>query len=165
MVKSSLKILFVTIIFLNLEAIAFDKIAGKSLHVKAQAVEITPDENKAELKGKVVIEEQGSVINADHATIYYNRTQEGDFSLQSIEGKGNITFSHEEEKAQGKSFNYDAKKGEMVLEGNVMLAKGHNTLYTDKYTYNVLRKAGTVGADSSKGNRTKMILGDVKNLK
>jgi lipopolysaccharide export system protein LptA len=133
------------------------------IEINADALEVFQEENKAIFTGHVVVI-QGTVrLKSEKMTVHYRQQEEkkgqdmGAGAIRRIDVEGNVFLSTPEETASGTSGVYDVEHQQIVLNNNVVLTRGKNTLKGDRLVYDLASGKSNItgGAIAQPGTKGK----------
>jgi lipopolysaccharide export system protein LptA len=138
---------------------------------KNQPIEITADEleilqpnRKAEFRGNVVAVQGNVTIKSQIMKVYYRTAAERSANLgavSKIEVERNVHLQTPEESARASRGIYQVDQGQILLVGDVILARGQNVLKGNRLDYDLntqkslLTSGDTGGSTPQKGGRVK----------
>lgn len=117
------------------------------IEINADSLEVLQEENKAIFTGHVVAIQGDVRLKSDKMTVYYTKKQEAPATkkksaapdesgaIKKIDVNGSVFLSTPEETASGTSGVYDVEQSQILLDDNVVLTRGKNTLRGDHLVY------------------------------
>jgi lipopolysaccharide export system protein LptA len=127
--------------------------------VSADSLEVDQTEQQATFSGNVRVEQGTLRLAADRLTVFYASGSKGKEKgatqdIRRIEADGQtVTVVYGKDTATGKRAVYDVEKGEVVLDGGVVLVRGGNTLKGERLVFNLT--SGKVSLLSSGSQRVR----------
>jgi lipopolysaccharide transport protein LptA len=126
----------------------FDK--SKPIDIVSDTMEGLDKEKYVIFKGNVIAKQEDLYIFADTIEAYLNEeTNEIDRAL----AKSNVKIVKKDRTATADEANFDNKKGEIILKGNVVVFQGQDKLSGDVVTYYVNEDKAVVVGDAKKKAR------------
>jgi len=126
----------------------FDK--SKPIDIVSDTMEGLDKEKYVIFKGNVIAKQEDLYIFADTIEAYLNEeTNEIDRAL----AKKNVKIVKKDRTATADEANFDNKKGEIILKGNVVVFQGQDKLSGDVVTYYVNEDRAVVVGDTNKKAR------------
>jgi outer membrane protein assembly factor BamD len=129
----------------------FDK--SKPIDIVSDTMEGFDKEKYVVFKGNVIAKQEDLYIFADTIEAYLNEETN---EIDRATAKSNVKIVKKERTATSNEANFDNKKGEIVLKGNVVVFQGQDKLIGDVVTYYVNEDRAVVEGD--KGKRARVIL-------
>lgn len=134
---------------------------SQPIEINADQLEVLQEDSKAIFSGHVVAIQGEVRLKSDKMTVYYAKKDEAQpqksaapeesGSIRKIDVEGSVFLSTPEETASGTSGVYDVEKGQILLNDNVVLTRGSNTLKGSNLVYDFAAgKSRLVGAGSAK---------------
>jgi lipopolysaccharide export system protein LptA len=146
---------------------AAPKIGSSSapIEINADALEVLQEENRAIFTGHVVAIQEKIRLKSEKMTVFYKspdekQKKEGQDAIQKIEVEGNVFMTTPDETASGASGVYDVENKRILLNNNVVLTRGKNTLKGDKLVYDLgtgKSSVSSTGAASQEGGKKERV--------
>ncbi len=134
------------------------------IEINADQLEVFQEENRAVFTGHVVAIQDKVRLKAERMNVFYRESEEKEKkaeqqnAIDKIEVEGGVFLSTPEETASGDRGVYDVKNQRIVLNSNVILTRGKNTLKGNALTYDFTtgKSKMTGGATTSTGGKDRV---------
>ncbi|MBA4418289.1 MAG: lipopolysaccharide transport periplasmic protein LptA [Syntrophus sp. (in: bacteria)] len=126
----------------------FDK--SKPIDIVSDTMEGIDKEKYVIFKGNVIAKQEDLYIFADIIEAYLNEESN---EIDRAIAKSNVKIVKKDRTATADEANFDNKKGEIILKGNVVVFQGQDKLSGDVVTYYVNEDRAVVTGDSNKKAR------------
>lgn len=134
--------IFTALLFTSIEVRAQTLFSGikqdnnKPIDIQADDLVVQPNHKVATFKGNVVASQDSLNLHSNTMKVFYKENKKANENgVSRIETDGNVKLLIEDRQATSEKGLYDVDKGVMELTGNVVLKRGPNELYGERFIY------------------------------
>jgi len=148
-------------LWLSPPSLAVELDAKQPIEISANALEVLQEEGKAIFSGQVEAQQGNITLKSDRMTVFYHRSNASDQAagmsenfkgISRLEVSGDVLLTTPAESARSRSGTYHVDQSLITLHGDVILARGQNTLRGERLDYHLGTQKSLLTAGKNQQN-------------